>query len=201
MDSIRIGLVPMAAKPYHAGHDGLVRIAAEENDAVLLFVSTTDRARPGELRVEGDTMQTIWWDFIEPTLPQNVTPDYGGIPVSKVYAELEKAEASDSTNIYVIYSDEEDILKFTDENLKKSAPSLFANNQIELRGISRNETVNVSGTEMREFLEDGDLVGFIALLPPAIRNHGKEIFELLQDEIVGESLLRKFVKTLLENRR
>jgi nicotinamide mononucleotide adenylyltransferase len=190
----------MAAKPYHAGHDGLVRLAAEENDAVMLFVSTSDRTRSGELRVSGDTMQNIWWDFIEPTLPSNVTPDYGGIPVSKVYAELEKAESNDSTNIYVIYSDEEDILKYTDENLQKVAPRLFANGQIKRRSVSRSETVQVSGTEMRELIEDGDLVGFVALLPPAIRKNGKEIFDLLQDDIVGEGLLRKYIKTLLEHR-
>ena len=195
---MKIGLLPVSAKPYHAGHDGLVRIASNENDSVLLFVSTTDRARSGELRVSGDTMQTIWWDYIEPTLPQNVTPDYGGIPVAKVYAELETAEAEGSTDTYVIYSDEEDILKYTDKALNKSAPNLFANGQIERRGISRSETVQVSGTEMREFLEDNDAVGFTALLPPAIQKNGKEIFDMLQDEIVGESLLRRYVKTILE---
>lgn len=195
---VKIGLVPVSAKPYHAGHDGLVRIASDENDSVLLFVSTTDRSRSGELRVSGDTMQTIWWDYIEPTLPQNVTIDYGGIPVAKVYTELETAEAEGSTNTYVIYSDEEDILKYTDEALNKSAPNLFANGQIERRGISRSETVQVSGTEMREFLEDNNAVGFIALLPPAIQKNGKEIFDMLQDEIVGESLLRRYVKTILE---
>ena len=195
---MKIGLLPVSAKPYHAGHDGLVRIASDENDSVLLFVSTTDRARSGELRVSGDAMQTIWWDYIEPTLPQNVTPDYGGIPVAKVYAELETAEAEGSTDTYVIYSDEEDILKYTDEALNKSAPNLFANGQIERRGISRSETVQVSGTEMREFLEDNDAVGFIALLPPAIQKNGKEIFDLLLDDIVGESLLRKYIKMLTE---
>ena len=195
---VKIGLLGMSAKPYHVGHDTLVRMAASENDLVLLFISTSDRARSGELRVSGDTMQTIWWDYIEPTLPQNVTPDYGGVPVAKVYAELEKAEAEGSTDTYVIYSDEEDILKYTDEALNKSAPNLFANGQIERRGISRSETVQVSGTEMREFLEDNDVVGFIALLPPAIQKNGKEIFDMLQDEIVGESLLRRYVKTILE---
>lgn len=198
---MNIGLVPMSAKPYHAGHDGLVRIAAKENDSVQLFVSTTDRARPGELRVSGDTMQLIWFDYIEPTLPSNVIPDYGGVPVTKVYAALEKAEAERSQDTFIIYSDEEDILKYTDTNLQKSAPTLFQNGQIQRRGISRTETVQVSGTEMREFIEDGDMVGFIASLPPAIQKYGKEIFDLLQDEVVGESLLRKYIKTLMENVR
>jgi len=195
---MKIGLLGMSAKPYHAGHDMLVRIAAEENDKVILFVSTTDRARSGELRVSGDTMQEIWWNYIEPTLPSNVIPDYGGIPVSKVYAELEKAEAAGSQDVFSIYSDDEDILKYTDESLKQSAPMLLAKGQIKLRGVSRSETVPVSGTEMREFLEDGDMVGFIALLPRAVQKHGREIFDMLQDEIVGESLLRKYVKTILE---
>jgi hypothetical protein len=195
---MKIGLLAMSAKPYHAGHDGLVRIAAKENDEVMLFVSTTDRARSGELRVSGDTMQEIWWDYIEPTLPSNVIPNYGGIPVSKVYAALEKAEATGSQDVFSIYSDDEDILKYTDESLKRSAPTLFSNGQIKLRGVNRSETVPVSGTEMREFLEDGDMVGFTALLPPAIQKHGREIFDILQDEIVGESLLRRYVKTILE---
>ena len=198
MVGIRIGLVPMAAKPYHAGHVGLVQIAAGENDQVNLYVSTSDRSRTGELRISGDTMQTIWWDYIEPTLPSNVIPDYGGVPVAKVYAELEKAEAEESQDTYVIYSDEEDIQKYTDENLEKSAPTLFANRQIKKRGISRSETVQVSGTEMRELLADDDMVGFISLLPPAVQKHGKEIFELLKDDIVGETLLRKYLQMILE---
>ena len=45
----------MAAKPYHAGHDGLVRIAASENDEVLLFVSTSDRTRKGEMCIRDRT--------------------------------------------------------------------------------------------------------------------------------------------------
>ena len=195
---VKIGLLGMSAKPYHVGHDTLVRMAASVNDLVLLFISTSDRARSGELRVSGDTMQTIWWDYIEPTLPQNVTPDYGGVPVAKVYAELEKAEAEGSTDTYVIYSDEEDILKYTDEALNKSAPNLFAKGQIKRRGVSRTETVDVSGTEMRDLLDDSDLVGFVSLLPPNIKKHGKEIFDLLLDDIVGESLLRKYIKMLTE---
>jgi len=195
---MKIGLLGMSAKPYHAGHDKLVRIASKENDSVMLFVSTTDRARPGELQVSGDTMQLIWWDYIEPTLPSNVVPDYGGVPVSKVYTALEKAEVEDSQDTFVIYSDDEDIVKYTDQNLINSAPTLFANGQIERRGISRSETAQVSGTEMREFIENADEASFIALLPPAIQKNGKAIFELLQDEIVGESLVRRYIKTLLE---
>jgi len=197
---MKIALVPMAAKPYHAGHDGLVRIASNENDEVQLFVSTSDRARRGEIKISGSVMEEIWRRYIEPTLPSNVTLIYGGVPVSEVYKTLENAEMEGSPDTFVIYSDDVDILKYTDEKLRKSAPTLFSNGQIERRGISRSETVQVSGTEMRKFIEDNDIVAFVALLPPSIQKHGREIFNMLQDEIVGEAVLRRYVKTLLENK-
>jgi len=196
-----IALVPMAAKPYHAGHDGLVRIASAENDEVHLFVSVTDRSRTGEMKIDGETMFLIWKEFIEQSLPENVKPfiDYTkDAPVTKVYLELENAEKIGSQDTYTIYSDNVDILKYKDETLMKVAPILFSKGQIKLRGIKRSETVDVSGTKMREFIEDGDVVGFTALLPSAIQNHGKEIFKLLQDDIIGESILRNYIRSSLK---
>lgn len=196
-----IALIPLAAKPYHAGHDGLVRIASSENDEVHLFVSISDRARTGEMKIDGETMFMIWKDYIEDTLPDNVKSfiDYTvTAPVSKVYNELENAESQRSQDVYTIYSDVDDIRKYTDEMLSKVAPALFSKGQIQRRGIKRTETVDVSGTEMREFIEDGDIVGFTALLPPAIQQHGKEIFDLLVDDVVGESVLRRYIRSSLK---
>jgi hypothetical protein len=196
-----IALIPLAAKPYHAGHDGLVRIASSENDEVHLFVSISDRARTGEMKIDGETMFMIWKDYIEDTLPDNVKSfiDYTvTAPVSKVYNELENAESQGSQDVYTIYSDVDDIRKYTDEMLSKVAPTLFSKGQIQRRGIERTETVDVSGTEMREFIEDGDIVGFTALLPPAIQQHGKEIFDLLVDDVVGESVLRRYIRSSLK---
>ena len=196
-----IALIPLAAKPYHAGHDGLVRIASSENDEVHLFVSISDRARTGEMKIDGETMFMIWKDYIEDTLPDNVKSfiDYTvTAPVSKVYNELENAESQGSQDVYTIYSDVDDIRKYTDEMLSKVAPKLFSKGQIQRRGIERTETVDVSGTEMREFIEDGDIVVFTALLPPAIQQHGKEIFDLLVDDVVGESVLRRYIRSSLK---
>jgi hypothetical protein len=196
-----IALIPLAAKPYHAGHDGLVRIASSENDEVHLFVSISDRARTGEMKIDGETMFMIWKDYIEDTLPDNVKSfmDYTvTAPVSKVYNELENAESQGSQDVYTIYSDVDDIRKYTDEMLSKVAPTLFSKGQIKRRGIERTETVDVSGTEMREFIEDGDIVGFTALLPPAIQQRGKEIFDLLVDDVIGESVLRRYIRSSLK---
>ena len=157
----RIGLVPMSGKPVHAGHVGLIELAAGECDEVHVFVSTSDRARKGEAVISGEAMRKIWNLYLEPTMPNNVEIHYGGIPVRKVYEMLAQEEAQENEDmIFVIYSDAEDILKYTDESLSKFAPSLYANEQIELRGVERQETVDVSGTKMREYMTKGDIKNF-----------------------------------------
>jgi len=119
-------------------------------------------------------------------------------PVTKIYETLELAEEKKSTDVYVIYSDTTDILKYTDNNLQKTAPTLFNNNQVLRRGVERSETVDVSGTEMRDLIVSGDVVGFISLLPLSIQKYGKDIFDRLVDDVVGESILKKYVKLILE---
>jgi nicotinamide mononucleotide adenylyltransferase len=170
----------MSAKPYHAGHDGLVRIAAAENDEVHLFVSLSNRERPGEMPIYGADMKVIWERFIEPSLPTNVDVIYVPIPVRSVYEELEMAEEEGSADVFQIYSDSEDILKYTDDALVKSAPTLMEEGRIVLRGVDRSETVNVSGTAMRKFLSMGDVENFGKFLPPAIQKHAGEIIAILR---------------------
>lgn len=170
----------MASKPYHAGHDGLIRIAAKENDEVIVFVSVMDRARKGELTIRGSDMKQVWDDYIEPILPDNVSVVYCQSPVQLVYKELEDAEARrDRTTKFRIYSDTQDIVKYTSNSLTKSAPNLFSNNQIERRGVDRNETVNISGTKMRSFLEKGDVESFANYLPAWISRDAREIMNIL----------------------
>lgn len=172
-------MIPIAGRPYHAGHDALVRMAAAENDEVHLFVSTADRKRPGELPIYGADMMKIWNEFIEPSLPSNVDVEYVGVPVRSVYEELEAAAAEGSSDTFQIYSDSEDILKYTDASLRKAAPKLFDRGQVLRRGVDRSETVDVSGTAMRKFLAAGDVKSFGEFLPPAIRKHAEKIFRIL----------------------
>lgn len=155
----KIGIIPMAAKPYHAGHDGLVRLAAKENDQVLLFVSTGDRDD-----VSGEAMLKIWQEQIEPSLPGNVKITYGGSPVGNAFVALGKANEAGSTDEYVIYSDPDDAGRFDDKSLQKYA----ANIKVTRRPIERTSTVNISGTKMREFLKTGDKKSFMKYLPKGI---------------------------------
>ena len=122
---MRIGLVPMAAKPYHAGHHALVEMASAQNDEVFVYVSTSNRERKGQLPILGADMVKIWQEQIENILPGNVRPVYGGSPVRKVYEELERAEAETSDTIYRVYSDPADTAtNYKETSRLKSFPTL-----------------------------------------------------------------------------
>lgn len=198
----KIGIIPMAAKPYHAGHDGLVRMAAGENDQVLLFVSTGDRDD-----VSGEAMAKIWQEQIEPSLPGNVKVTYGGSPVGNAFVVLGKANETGSQDEYVIYSDPDDASRFDDKSLQKYA----ANLKVTRRPIERTSTVNISGTQMREFLKTGDKKSFLKYLPKGI--DGNVVWDTLlsmkpkpkaptakkvtKKPVKAEALLRGYVRGVL----
>ena len=103
---MKIGLVPVSAKPYHAGHHALVTMAANENDKVILFVSTSDRRRKGQFEILGADMIKVWQEELEAIMPQNIEIEYGGSPVRKVWLTLGTAsEDPDNQDTYVVYSD------------------------------------------------------------------------------------------------
>ena len=194
---MKIGLLGMSGKPVHAGHWGLIQIAARENDELHLFVSTSDRKRPGEMPIYGADMKRIWNEFLEPSLPSNVDVTYGGSPVGHLYQELEQAEQEGSEDTFQIYSDKEDILKYTDASLGKVAPTLLDAGQIVRRGVDRNETVNVSGTKMRALLNAGDVEGFARFLPPAVQAHSGEIIDILRRKPMGEALIKAYILEMI----
>lgn len=209
----KIGLIAGSYKPYHAGHDGLVRWAARENDVVHLFISLSDRKRPGEVPILGSDMKLIWEKYIEPTLPQNVIVHYGGSPVKNLYDELIAAGESDTDDMYTIYSDPTDLQQnYPEASLQKYVGNLYQNDQITLKPIERTATVNVSGTKMRQHLESGDKESFISNLPKSI--DGDAVWSILRKSVESapapktkakkkarsdESLVREFV-TLLFSR-
>lgn len=166
---MKIGLIALSGKPYHSGHDMLIRLAAKECDEVHLYVSTSDRARPGEIPILGKDMATLWKGTIEPSLPKNVRVVYGGSPVGNAWKELGGASESGSPDEFVVYADPADLAQnFTEEFLRKYCRSLFEAGQVKLRAVERSSTVDVSGTKMRQYLEKGDKAAFIRNLPSTI---------------------------------
>lgn len=164
----------MSGKPYHVGHDAMVRQASKQCDRVLLFVSTSDRARPGETPILGKDMEQIWKQFIQPTLPRNVEVAYGGSPVGHVWKALGKANEDGSEDTYVIFADAADLAQnFTENLLKKYCGNLFDAGQVKLEATERA----FSGTQMRAYLSSGDKESFIKHLPSQV--DGEAVWNVL----------------------
>lgn len=160
----------MSAKPFTAGHDGLVRLAARECDEVHLFVSLSNRFRTGEPLVMGTDMQKLWQQYIEKSLPNNVVVTYGGSPVANVFKAMDAANKSGAQDTLVIYSDPEDAsANFPEHILQKYGGELYGKGQLEVRPVKRTETVDVSGTKVRQALATGDKKAFLSMLPKALQ--------------------------------
>lgn len=193
MTQQRIGLIAMSCKPYHGGHDGLIRRAAKECDTVKVFISLSDRIRKGEVPIFGDDMAEIWQKHVAPTLPENVVLSFGGIPVRKVYEELGDANLAMSDNTYVVYSDVVDMeANFGVEKMQKYVKDLYERGHVDLISVPRTSTVNVSGTMMRHFLEIDDKKSFIANLPSRIKDKNA-VWEMLKARVDAASDPKKLL--------
>lgn len=174
---MKIGLVPMAAKPYHAGHDMLVRLASQENDKVLVFASTGGRDV-----ISGKSMMIVWKRYLTPSMPRNVEIRHVDVPVSWVYKTLEEADRCCSDDQFRIYSDDRDIAKYKASSLAKAAASLCDKKRIILRGVSRSTTCDISATQLRRAITADEPAKFINMLPKFVQNDGEEIFRILKNE-------------------
>lgn len=173
-----IGLVPMSAKPFHEGHMSLIKKAANECEEVIVFVSTSDRKRKGEITIYGDDMYYIWENILIKYLPSNVTCEYGGSPITKTYEKLEEGlQDLNLDKTYAVYSGEEDKERFQSKYFIEMIDRVF------IRTLSRGEdTMPISGTLMRAYLSNAseDKFLFLDSLPREISDEDKEeIFNIL----------------------
>jgi len=193
----KIGLIGVSGKPFHVGHYMMITKAAKECDRVELFVSLSDRKRPGELPILGSDMKKIWEEHLEAVMPDNVTVHYGGVPVRSIWEILGNADEQGSSDEFIIYADQDDLsTRFTDKSLNKYSGNLMANGQIILSATERA----FSGTKMRQMLASGDKEGFKEKLPPGV--DGDAIWEILASRIPQtDSLLRRYVRMMIKARR
>lgn len=180
-----IGLIGGGFKPFTKGHYHLVEKAAGECDEVILFVSTGDRKRKGEVPITWNQMNPVWEKFLKKAMPANVKVVFHFQPIKGIIDTL--IEANDdvvaeprNNNTYIIYSDPEDMAgNFSQKTQLKYFPRLFKNHQVIFKPIERASGVNISGTQMRNFLATGNVKAFIEGLPKPVQVYGPDIFKML----------------------
>lgn len=186
-----MGLLGGGFKPFTKGHYNLVLKASAECEEVIVFVSTGDRCRPGEFDVTWDMMKPIWKKYLVPAFKAlgNVSVRYVNVPIRGIMDTLVQAnmDETDPKRKYAIYSDAEDTKYFKRNSYRAEKqqlywPELYANKQVVLRSVLREETGGISGTKMRLALERGTLRTFKSGLPAPVKPFAQEIFDLLVGE-------------------
>lgn len=199
-----IAMYPGAFKPFHAGHAYILEKAAEAADEVWLFVSANDRKRPKEFPlVWKDGMERVWKEFIEPSLPANVSVRYVANPVTAAYQAVEELEKSGTPVMVYMIAGDEDKSRFEPGKFLKSAPTMVNAGNIELAAPPR--VGGFSGTKARQALETNNLELLGSQLPPAVQPKTAEVMQILRGAagVLTEharlvSLIRESVKKALK---
>ncbi len=176
-----IGLIAGSFKPLTRGHFFLIQRASEECDRVIVFVSTGDRQRSGEVPITWTQMELVWQKFLLKAMPSNVSIKFVSHPIRGVIDILREANQNENNfNTYIIYSDPEDMANnYNSRTQVKYFPRLLKNEQVIFKPFERKAGINISGTQMRNYLGTGNVKAFIRGLPKSVQGFGNEIFQIL----------------------
>lgn len=174
---MKIGLIPISAKPYHIGHHYLIERASLENDSVMVYASISDRKRKDEYPILGNTMKEVWNNEILKILPENVEVVFGGSPIRKVYEAIGLAcETNETSSMFTIYSDIIDTKSnYSIENRLKYMNPLWENKMVTFAAeqnpslfIRGSGAPDVRGEDLRICLANNDFITFTKYVPSQI---------------------------------
>ena len=162
MTSLKIALIGMSAKPFHAGHAGLIRIASQNQDVVQVYASLTPRGSETEREfvILPDKMKQVWDELILAKLPQNVEVVFSNNPISSIYEELENCIEDAEYHIYA----GNDACEKSFANVQKYT-NLKIDENLFIHEITRETLSEASGTECRKALFRNDYKTFAKLMP------------------------------------
>jgi hypothetical protein len=152
----RVGVIPMAGRPVHAGHWCLIENALKENDTVYLFVSVKGRGE-GQERIEPGMMVRAWKEVLLPALDKRVIVRFVESPVFDAFRFVKDALVGPERS-FTFYGDEEDVAsRWSDATLTKTYPDPEQRARVSVKGFSRADTVQISATELRKMIADNAL--------------------------------------------
>jgi hypothetical protein len=171
-----IAIIPMAAKPFHRGHDSLISQAIDDgNDAVIVFLSMAGREG-----ISSQQMIPLWRKVYLPginrTYGNKVSIMFSDSPMTDAmkFARNFAREAGKDVSIYGgIGEDGTNEAQMRVDLVLSKNPELA--DKITAVGVNRSLTGGVSGTAMRGFVSAGDRRSFIDSLPVWLGNDEKNL--------------------------
>ena len=170
----KLGLYVVAGKPVHLGHWKVIDKISKENENVILFISTSDRDK-----ISGKDMFEIWLDYLIPILPKNVHCIFSDTPMQELMHLIDFCNSHKNLlylELITVYADDIDILSLKNNDR-------LAKDFIKFIGIKRQDTVDISGTLMRQFLDNNVKESFLNYLPPVGLEHKYKIWNKLKNEL------------------
>lgn len=193
----KVAVIPIAAKPFHKGHDELIKQAiADGNESVIVFVSTGGREG-----INSSDMLPLWKNNYLPgisdTYGDKIIVRFSESPMrdaSLIASDLAKRNQA----IVSLYGDPVDAEERVKSIIDKM-PNLEG--RIVARNISRSRTNDISGTQMRQYLSDGNDKLFKENLPDWLSPESRaqiwsKLSSKFDDRLRKENLIRNYVKSI-----
>mgnify|MGYP003153936700 CR=1 FL=1 len=176
---MKIGLVPGAMKPYHAGHHYLTTQASLECDKVIILTSDKDRED-----ISGNSMVKCWTDIIIPLLPENILVEFHVSPIRATYEIMEALSYEQSGDEIYIYGGLEDVKRFPQEKISVNHPGIVVVNvaarDLGLYNRGKGDSPNVKGEWVREAMRNNDDERFAEFLPSFLKPLAKQYLDTLK---------------------
>lgn len=201
----KVAVIPMAAKPFHAGHDSLIRQAVSDgNDSIIVFVSTGGREE-----VTTEDMIPLWRDFYIPGISSQygdkVIIRFSEAPMREALLIAKDLVSRGKKTIVRLYggvdsAGENDAQQRVDSILSKN-PEI--KDRILPVAVSRSATGGVSGTAMRSYLSSGDSKSFMQNLPSWLGKKEKlgvwrAMSSIASSKSKNENLIRSYVRSVIK---
>jgi len=171
----KVAVIPMAAKPFHVGHDSLISKSVRDgNDAIIVFVSTGGRDE-----ISAEDMIPLWRDFYIPGMSakygDKVLIRFSDSPMREALLVARDLVNRGKKTIVSVYGGidsrgVDEAKQRVDTILEKH---LGMAGRIIPVGVERSATAGISGTAMRNYVLSRDSESFIANLPEWIDKKSK----------------------------
>ena len=162
-----IAVIPMAAKPFHSGHEALLDAAvADGNELVIVYLSTSGRDE-----ISSSEMVSIWRDNYLPKIQERygdrvlIRFMVGSSPMYELRMSVTNMVRQSPMTKVRLYGDPHDAFMRVDDIISNEKNSIPLGGRVEVRSVDRAATQGVSGTEMRSYLARGRKREFIMRLP------------------------------------
>lgn len=201
-NGISIGIFVVSGKPVHEGHWKMIGRAASECDEALIITSTAGRDE-----LPAGVMIDAWKAVLEPQFHR----DYPNATLiitseSPLHLAIEKMrQLKHVVNKFVFYSDDEDAKdKYAKQKIIDMLRDPIAASKFEQMPVPRAETVQISGTMMRQFLNSDDRASFDRYAPQTLDQGMKDTYWGILKGTYGDiqdSRRRSLLKVLFETVR